>query len=374
MKKQILFVDDERNFLDGLRRMLRDKRDEWDMYFASTVDEAMGHIESNSVDVIICDVSMPGQDGFCFLQNLRENSKTCDIPVIILTGNNDRVLKRQALDAGATDLLNKPVDSAYLLARLQSVLRLKFYQDELKDQNHILDQRVAERTAALEDSRLDLILRLGKASEYRDEATGCHIVRVGCYCRALAEELKMSREFIETIFLASPLHDIGKIGIPDTIMLKPGELTPEEWKIMQRHCEIGVNILLQEPSGMKPFLRWHRTRLNKKVQDNPLLIMAGVISNYHHERWDGNGYPEGLKGDEIPIEARIVALADVYDALRSHRPYKAPYSEARATQIIYEGSGSHFDPVIVEAFRNVREVFREIHDRFSEELAVSVEI
>ncbi|KPK74170.1 MAG: hypothetical protein AMJ79_14670, partial [Phycisphaerae bacterium SM23_30] len=208
---------------------------------------------------------------------------------------------------------------------------------------------------------------LGKAAEYRDEETGNHILRVGCYCRAIAEELQRGREFSEMIFLSSPMHDIGKIGISDRILMKPGRLTAQERKIMERHCEIGYEILMREPEGLKPFLRWHRNHFAARRCRNPILEMAAAIALGHHERWDGSGYPQRLSGAEIPLAARIVGLADVYDALRSGRPYKRAFSEAKTRAIMAEEEKGKFDPEVYAAFEKLREIFNDIHEQFSEE-------
>jgi response regulator RpfG family c-di-GMP phosphodiesterase len=369
VKKNILFVDDEHSFLAGLKRMLHDQHREWEMYFANGVDEALGEINKIAFDTVVSDISMPGKDGFELLRTLQESEATRDIPIIILSGRDEHDLKRRALQQGAADLLNKPINREDLLARLNSVLRLKSYQDELKNQNEILDHKVKERTAELEESRLDIILRLAKAAEYRDEETGDHIIRVGCYCRAIAEELQMEREFVEMIFLTSPLHDIGKIGIPDTILLKPGKLTPLERSIMEQHCAIGFEILQQEPNGLKPFLEWHRNHSVLERIDNTILEMASTIALYHHEKWDGSGYPKRLKGENIPLAARITALADVYDALRTERPYKSAYSEGKTLAIMKEEK-KHFDPMVFAVFETVTDIFCSIHNQFSDRTAV----
>ncbi|MBU0719276.1 MAG: response regulator [Planctomycetes bacterium] len=361
MKKRILFVDDEPNVLEGLRRMLRGHRGRWDMSFVCTADEALDQIRQTPPDVVVSDVMMPGKDGFALLTELRESGHAKDIPVVMLTGVDAADVKRRALTLGATDLLNKPVEAEDLIARLQSVLRLKSYQDELKAQNEILDRRVQERTAELAASRLDIIWRLARAAEFRDEDTGDHVVRVGHYCRVLAEMLGMEREFVETLFLASPLHDIGKIGVPDSILLKRGRLTTEEWEIMKKHCAIGEDILSQDSRPTNPFLDRLRGR-QKPTEDacNPLLSMAASIALTHHERWDGTGYPGGLKEDQIPLESRIVAVADVYDALCSERPYKPAYSADRTVEIIAREVGRHFDPDVFAAFAKLTDEFRVI--------------
>ena len=366
MSNRILFVDDDPNFLKGIERVLRKLRTEWTYYFAHSVDAALDQIGKVAFDAIVSDVSMPGKDGFELLSVLQSSPETKDIPVIMLTGNHEHSLKRKALENGASDLLNKPINREDLFARLHSVMRLKSYQDSLKQQKELLAQKVRERTCELEESRLDIILRLSKAAEYRDTETGNHILRVGCYCRILAEEIGMTPEFTEMIFLASPLHDIGKIGIPDNILLKQGKLTTAERQIMQQHCTIGANILSQKVKTLKlkQGKQDYKTSVEQISKSNPLLRMASAIALTHHEMWDGGGYPEGLAGLDIPQAARIVALADVYDALRSVRPYKLPYSHVETLVIMSEQKGKHFDPVVFTAFEKQADEFSAIHEQY----------
>ncbi len=368
MKRRILFIDDEPNVLDGLRRMLCGERDRWRLSFADSAEAALDRMRAADFDAVVSDVNMPGKDGFALLAEMRTDDRTQDVPVIILTGRHESDIKRRALDLGATDLLNKPVDSQDLIARLRSVIRLKGYQDEIKGQNAILERKVEERTAELADSRLDIIWRLGKAAEYRDEETGNHVVRVGCSCRVLAEALGADREFVEMLFLTSPLHDIGKIGVPDSILLKRGPLNDDEWSVMKRHCVIGAEILREDSKVMNAFLTWRGTRksdLNGNAQ-SPILKMASSIALTHHEWWDGTGYPDGLVGEEIPLESRIVALADAYDALCSERPYKRAFSDAEALRLIRDEVGRHFDPtvyaVLEESTKELKRIRAELCD------------
>lgn len=369
MKKRILFVDDEPDLLEALRRMLRKQQAVWDMRFALSADEALEAIDKTPFDAVISDIKMPGKDGFDLLKTLRESAKTRDIPVVILTGQSEPGLKRRALDLGATDLLNKPANLEDLLARIHSVLRLKSYQDRLKAQSEILEQKVRERTLELEKSRRDIIWRLAKAGEHRDDLTGRHVARVGCYCRVMSEELGMGRDFVEMIFLTSPLHDIGKIGVPDEILLKKGKLSADERAVMERHCAMGAEILIEQPKGITPFLDWQGvdSPAEQPRSDNPLLKMASIIAMNHHERWDGAGYPNGLAGQSIPIEARIAALADVYDALSFARPYKSAYGEDETLTIIRREAGRHFDPEVFEAFQRVLGELRTIRAELSDE-------
>lgn len=372
--KKILFVDDEPNILQGLKRMLRDQREHWDMTFVGNADEALNRARKVDFDAIVTDVKMPGRDGFDLLEQLREIDCGRDVPVVMITGANESDLKRRALEHGATDLLNKPIVAEDLIVRLRSVLRLKSYQDELKRQNEVLDEKILERTAELVASRLDIVWRLGKAAEYRDEETGNHVVRVGCYSRVLSEAMGLDFEFTETMFLASPLHDIGKIGIPDGILLKPGALTDEERSTMRRHCVIGAEILRADPASKRAFLAWRPGRSNLLDQplDDALLTTASTIALGHHERWDGTGYPNGLAEERIPLEARIVAIADVYDALRSERPYKPAYSEPETVDRMKDEVGRHFDPDIYAAFERSVEAFSSIRSELADQPSAPV--
>ena len=235
--------------------------------------------------------------------------------------------------------------------------------------NVLLGQKVRERTRELGRSQQEIIWRLGKAAEYRDEETGNHVMRVGAYSRLLAERLGLPSDFVQGLFLTSPLHDVGKIGIPDKILLKPGKLTPEEWKIMERHCVIGAAILMQYPRGMQPFLAWNRINAasDSSPTENGLLKMAASIALTHHERWDGQGYPMGMPGKDIPLESRIVALADTYDAMSLARPYAPAFPREKVIQTIRDEDGSHFDPDVCAAFEQSLDEFGTIHALFADE-------
>lgn len=370
MKRRILFVDDEPLVLDGLRRMLRTERDRWDMSFVDGARAALDQMRTASFDAVVSDVNMPGKDGFALLGEIRSADRTKDVPVIILTGRSETGVKRRALELDATDLLNKPVDPQDLIARLRHAIRLKEYQDELKARNVILELKVEQRTAELADSRLDIIWRLGKVAEYRDEETGNHVVRVGCYCRTIAEALGADRDFVEMLFLASPLHDIGKIGVPDAILLKPGSLSADEWEVMKQHCAVGAEILREDSKVMNAFPAWrggHARGRNEEGQ-SPILRMASSIALTHHEWWDGTGYPAGLAGEDIPLESRIVASSDVYDALCFERPYKPALPEAEALRIIRDEVGRHFDPEVHAAFERSITELRAIQTELRDEV------
>lgn len=370
-KKKILFVDDEPNFLAGLRRMLRSQRDEWELYFAGGADEALELVRRESIDTIISDVNMPRRSGFDLLADLKAAADTRDIPVIILTGNAENDLKRRGLDLGAADLLNKPVNIEDLTARVRSALRLKDYEDRLREHNALLEQKVRERTAALEMSRQDIIWRLAKAGEFRDQDTGEHVLRVAACSRILAEALGLDAHFCLSLYITSPLHDIGKIGVPDGILFKPGKLTTDERLFMQRHCEIGASILLEVPQDGKmrhidsAFVVGEGQSANN--QGDELRLLAAEIAMSHHERWDGQGYPRGLQGAQIPISGQIVAIADVYDALRSVRAYKPAFTVEETMTIMRAARGEQFAPEVFEAFEQVVDRFEDIRQAHADQ-------
>lgn len=363
----ILFVDDEQSVLSGFRRVLRNIPDRWRCHYVTSVEEALKFTRLHSVDVVVSDISMPVKNGFDLLEDLRSDLRTKDLPVVIVTGNVDEDLKCKALDLGASDLLTKPVSKDNLLARVRNVLKLKNYQDEIKEQNLRLDLKVKARTRELEDSRLDIIWRLAKIVESRDSHTGNHIFRVAHYCKILATNFKMPAEFCEQIFQASPLHDIGKIGIPDSILHKPGRLSKEEFRVMENHCHIGAEILQQD---MTPPLLNEETDPSNAHTDtlpqNPLMKMAADIALYHHEHWDGRGYPTGSKGTQIPLAARICAIADVFDALSSARSYKNAMPESEVMRIMCTGKGAKFDAAIFDCFEKSLSEFRKVRKQFAD--------
>ncbi|MBW1801254.1 MAG: response regulator [Deltaproteobacteria bacterium] len=374
MQSKILIVDDEPNILDTLLRTLRSMRNERDISFATSVDEALKILRSSEFDLVISDISMPVKNGFDLLSGIRNTEYTKDIPVLMMTGLNEQGLKSRALDMGATDLLHKPFDREDLIARINSMLHLKKYQDEIKAQNALLEQKVRERTAELETARLELIWRLGKAAEYRDTDTGNHVIRVGYYSKVLAEALGMDRKFNDMIFLTSPLHDIGKIGIPDSILLKPGKLTDDEWAVMKQHCKIGADILRDDIGKREFFMDFRKgvCRGEPGEHSDPFIKMAANIALSHHERWNGKGYPNGLAKQDIPLESRIVSIADVYDSLSSARPYKPAYAEERVLMIMRNDIGSHFDPEIFEHFEKYLDVFIGIRGQYSDDQVESI--
>jgi len=373
--RHILFVDDEQLVLDALRRTLRPWRDAWEMTFVDCPEDAWQRMRTTDFDVVVIDVEMPSLGGLELLDRIGRSEWTKDIPVLMLTGSLDHRLKRQALDRGASDLLNKPIDGDDLVARLRSAVRLKSYRDCLKDRQALLEEKVRERAEELAQSRLDMIWRLGKVAEQRDEETGYHVIRVGFICRAIGQAMGMDRQAVETLFLAAPLHDIGKIGIPDAVLLKPGPLDPKEWAIMKQHCRIGARILSEESKVRAAFSEWRGPIPGDSDQTsrNPFLETAASIALAHHERWDGSGYPRGFRGEAIPLEARIVAIADVFDALGSERPYKKAIPEPKALEMIADQAGKHFDPSVYASFMEALPEIKAIRDRLADTLETTHE-
>ncbi len=372
MKKHVLFVDDEPAVLQALQRVMRSHRHEWEMEFFADPAAAWERVRRQVPDALVTDVRMPGMTGLELLEAIRSYEPTCTLPVVMLTGLGDRDLKRRALELGAADLIRKPADVQQLVARLHNMLRFKSQQDELRAYNDLLRRRIHEQSSALAHGRLNLVCRLAKVAEHRDEETGNHVVRVGCYSRALARELGMDTEYQQTILVAAPLHDIGKIGIPDSILLKRGPLSPGEWAVMQRHCVIGERLLRERPKAIAPLLECFFAG-DEDLGGDPTIEMSATVALTHHEKWDGSGYPLGVAGADIPFESRIVAVCDVFDALRSDRPYKRAVGEEEALAIIAEGSGSHFDPEMVSAFMAVLPEIRRIAARFHDAAPALVE-
>lgn len=354
--KTILFVDDEPDILSSMRRMLHAYRDEWMLLFAVGGAEALEVLRSKRVDAVVTDVNMPGIDGLELLSQVGSGAFGF-VPVVVVTGAAERDLKRRALDLGAQDLLSKPVNHEDLIARLRSVLAVKQYQDELSVQNAMLEDLVAERTAELAASRLELVVQLSKAAELRDVDTGNHVLRVAMFSKAIALEMGMTQAEGDELLLASTLHDIGKIAIPDAILRKQGTLDKLERTLMESHCVVGHRILTERDSALGALLP---SNMRIDAYAPRILSLAGAIARLHHERWDGRGYPDRLSGTDIPLPARIVAVADVLDALRSRRPYKESFDWETSKLHILEDSGKHFDPAVCEAFLRAEPILKEI--------------
>lgn len=290
-------------------------------------------------DLILLDVMMPEMNGYEVCQKLKSNPNTAKIPVIFVTAKSEVEDEQYGFELGAVDYITKPVSPPLVLARVKTQLALY-------DQSRHLEDLVAQRTQELNDTRIEIIRRLGRAAEFKDNETGMHVIRMSWFSRFLAEEAGESEPWCELLYNAAPMHDIGKIGIPDRILLKPGKLDEDEWHIMQKHAEYGGEIIGEHPS--------------------PLLQLAKEVALFHHEKWNGKGYPNGMKGEEIPLSARIVAIADVFDALTSERPYKKAWPEDKVINLLQEEAGEHFDPTLVPLFINCLPRVREIQKRYSD--------
>ena len=311
-------------------------------------------------DLILLDVMMPEMDGYSVLAELRKSPATRDIPVIFVTAMDGTDDEERGLDCGAVDYITKPIRPAIVLARVRAQLELKRARDILSDHNAYLEREVAHRMAENQLIQEVSIHALAHLAETRDPETGNHLRRTQEYVRTLARSLQHHPRFsnylddrtIEALAQSAPLHDIGKVGIPDHILLKPGKLTPEEWEIMKTHAEIGAQAIAQAEADVP-----------RPVE---FLRIAQEIARGHHEKWDGSGYPSGLKGEEIPVSARLMALADVFDALICARVYKPAFPMEQAYEIIVGGSGTHFDPDVVAAFMREFDTFKRIAATYAE--------
>jgi len=342
LKKQesILIVDDEETIRQLLRKTL--SREGYQCQEAPNAEQALEKLKNNLISLVVLDIKMPGKSGIELLPEIK--AVYPDTAVVMATATIDINVAIQCMKQGAYDYVTKPFNLDAVVLSLDRALDKRRLELEIKEYQQHLEQMVAERTDELKQAiekikltSLDTIHRLAKAAEYRDEDTGAHIKRIGQYSATIARKMELSDSEVENMVYAAPMHDVGKIGIPDHILLKPGKLDPDEWEIMKKHATIGAEIL--RGSGAE-FIR-----------------LAEVIALTHHEKWDGSGYPKGLRGSEIPLAGRIVAIADVFGALTSKRPYKNAYSIEESFKIIRESTGAHFDPDVVEAFsRSEREI------------------
>lgn len=344
----ILLVDDEERNIKLLQAVLH--AEGYSSISATNGCDALELAQSKLPDLILLDIMMPGMDGFETVAALKNTPSIQHIPVIMLTALDDRASKLRALEAGAEEFVAKPIDRADLIVRVRNLLRIKEYGDFLTNHNRLLEDQVKERTDELQNAYRDTVFTLIRASEHKDEETGFHVRRISHYCYLLAGALKLAPTFCDTIFQASPMHDVGKIGIPDHILLKPGNFNQEEWNIMRTHCALGSNIL---SDGSSPYTK-----------------MGAEIALNHHERWDGSGYPNGLAGEMIPLAARVMQICDVYDALRSKRPYKQAFDHLRTVEIITKGDGrthpGHFDPAILACFIKEADQFADIYGQYKD--------
>ncbi len=326
---QALVVDDSRSALDYLKRTIEADGQVEVTAFTDPV-LALATARNLDIDIVFADYEMPQMDGISLIRRLRSLPKFSDIPIVMITSIESDEVRLQALAAGATDFLPKRPKSLETQVRLRNMIRLGSAVRKLNDRAALLASEVARATHALQEREEEIILRLALSVEYRDNDTGDHTLRVAKYSRMIAEGLGLPERLCRDIYLAAPLHDVGKVATPDHILLKPGKLTPDEIAVMQTHTTIGASIL----AGSRC----------------ELIQLAADIAVGHHERWDGKGYPNKLKGEEIPIAARIVAVADVFDALATARPYKEAMPLPVARQHLENGRGLHFDPTCVDVF------------------------
>jgi putative two-component system response regulator len=322
-------------------------------HFITTTDSttALALLVAERPDVVLLDIMMPEVDGIEVLQSIRAHKDLRHIPVLILTASTDLQTKTRALNAGATDFLPKPFDPSDLLPRIRNALTVKAHHDHLERYSEDLERQVRARTIELELSRLQVVYCLARAAEYRDDSTGHHVIRVGRYASRLARELGFSQSDAATLGLAAQLHDVGKIGLPDSILLKPARLTIQEYETVKKHCDIGQHIVQPlSDAEWKSLRQCSETDFSVNTPSgDPLLVMIANIARSHHERWNGAGYPRGLKGDEIPLESRITSVADVFDALTTKRPYKPAFDIPKVVKMIALGRGTQFDPQVVDA-------------------------
>lgn len=340
MDSRVLIVDDNSTNRKLLKAIV-EKQTPYDSVMAEDGKQAVEIVKHSvdnpeeKIDLILLDIEMPEMDGYEVAQELKSSELTSKIPIIFITAKGELNDVLKGFDVGGVDYITKPFNAKILLSRLNTHMNLKALTDNL-------EMEVASRTKELESLNFVMISTLENVNSYNDTDTGEHIKRVCCYSKALAESIDLSKNKIEQIFRYASLHDVGKVGIPDEILKKKGKLTVEEYEIMKNHCDIGYKII-----------------------DYPEMPeIAKNIVLYHHERWNGKGYPKGLKESEIPIEARIVSIADVYDALRSKRPYKEPYSEEKSYEIITSSMGERFDPELVDKFKHIRGIFNDIFKKY----------
>jgi putative two-component system response regulator len=330
---KFLIVDDQEYNISLLERILR-RAGFFNLTSTTNPQQLEALFNNIRPDIILLDLHMPEMDGFAALRLLKGLIPEDDyLSILVLTADVTQEAKQKALQEGAHDFLTKPFDRVEVVLRIRNLLRTRFFHLQLQDHNRHLEQRVRERTKELVQAKFEILQLLARASEFRDDVTGQHTQRVAKISGEIAQALGLSEHEVALIQLATPLHDIGKIGIPDEILLKPGRFTPEQFEQMKFHTTIGTNIL--EGSHF------------------PELQLAATIALSHHEKWDGTGYPGGLKGEEIPLVGRIVAIADFFDALTHERPYKQAWSREEALVEIQKQSGVHFDPRVVDAFMSI---------------------
>lgn len=332
---------------------------------------AFSFLRSERPDVIILDLMMPGISGLDLMGEIAVDQILAHVPVLILTACEDREVRMQALDLGVSDFLTKPIDPTDLVPRVRNAITTRNYQKNLRLQNEQLEEIVRKRTEELTISRMEVVHCLGRAADYRDNETGKHVQRVGLYAGILARQMGLSPARCELLELAAPLHDVGKIGIVDAILHKPAKLTHDEFADMKRHCQFGYEILgnFQKSSDVPPAPEANNpsnNSTNSTGYQSPVLKLASLIALTHHEKWDGSGYPHGLAGDSIPLEGRITAVADVFDALSTARPYKKAFPIEKCLSILEEGRAKHFDPAVLDAFFAAQEKILQVQRDYAD--------
>lgn len=352
LNAHILLVDDQLVNIKLLEKMLRQAG--FTAIFSTTeAREVKTLYFDNEIDLVLLDIRMPVMDGFEVMAQLQADINNDYLPVLVLTAELTSHTRERALSSGAKDFITKPFDQAEVIQRIFNMLEVRLLHKQVRLQNETLEQQVRQRTRQLEQSQLEIIKRLGRAAEYKDNETGNHILRMSHFAQMLARAAGLDQEACDNILLAAPMHDIGKIGIPDSILLKPGRLNPDEWEVMKTHVNIGADLL--------------------DGTDIPLLIMARNIALSHHEKWDGSGYPGGLAGETIPIEGRICAICDVFDALTSARPYKQAWPVEEAIAFLRQQRAKQFDPRLVDLFETILDevlAYRAVHlDSFDDQAA-----
>jgi two-component system response regulator RpfG len=343
----ILIIDDQLTSRQILQQLVSSIEENLTVKAFENPLEALKWTETNTFNLVLTDYQMPEMNGIEFIKRLRSNPALTHIPVIMVTSIEDKNVRYEALEVGATDFLMKPVDHHECRARCRNLLTQNQQYRIISDRSRWLERRVAEATSEIRMRERETLLRLARAGEYRDEETGNHVIRMAKYSRVIAEQLGFSKDEADVIEMSAPMHDIGKIGIRDDILLKPGKLTSEEFEVMKNHTIIGYDILKDSPSKF--------------------LQLGGVIALGHHEKFDGTGYPYGKKGNDIPIEARIVTVADVYDALVSDRPYKNAWSTEAAIEYMESHKGKHFDPECFDAFKSEIDKIAKVQEMLPDE-------
>lgn len=345
MTYQVLIVDDAEINLILFEALVKRMGNSASKVF-SEAPKGLDWAQNHDVDLVIVDYMMPELDGIEFISRLRATPGKEDVPVLMITANDQKQIRYRALDAGATDFLTKPVDKVEFIARANNMLLLGASRKALADRAAWLADEVRKATVEIVQRERETVVRLSKAAEYRDPETGAHILRMAHYSELIANGMGMTQAEQDLLLEAAPMHDIGKVGIADNILLKPGRLTPDEFEIMKHHAIFGYEIL--------------------KGSSSRVLQAGAEIARAHHEKFDGSGYPNGLAGEAIPIFSRIVAVADVFDALTSERPYKKAWSLERAAEHIKESAGTHFDPKCVGTFFANWDKVLEIRQRFQD--------